>query len=112
MNNVSLSLSGGLPSFGRYSVWRQAYVGECDSTRDAPSEALASDVELVVRDFFQLEEVYIENLTVTLCYARETHAHGEVGVYTISVIIRGYPLDIPDVEQMPWDLVYPAWFTS
>lgn len=87
---------------GPLSVWRQCYVAECDILARGAGLASACEVELVVRDFFKSDEVEVDDLTVIVCYAREMRADREVGVYTVGVLLRGYPLNVPSEQLASW----------
>ncbi|KAH1806657.1 hypothetical protein KXX35_009382, partial [Aspergillus fumigatus] len=87
---------------GPYSAWRQTYVGECAAVRPSADEALACEVELVVRDLFESDEVDLEDITMIVCYAVERRDAGEVGVYTIGVVLRGYPINVPEEHLVSW----------
>lgn len=87
---------------GPLSVWRQCYVAECDISARGAGLASACEVELVVRDFFKSDEVEVDDLTVIVCYAREVRADREVGVYTMGVLLRGYPLNVPSEQLASW----------
>lgn len=87
---------------GPFSAWRQSYVGEWDTSRSVESQAAACEVELIVRDFLESDEVEVEDITVIVCYDLEQRENGAVGVYTIGVIVRGYPLGLAEDELVSW----------
>lgn len=99
---MSFALSSQDQPSGPVSVWRQSYVSEYDISYSGAKPPLACEVELIVRDFFESDEVEVEDLTVIVCYARESRAQGEFGVYTTGVLLRGYPLRVPSEQLVSW----------
>jgi hypothetical protein len=87
---------------GPYSVWKQSYFGESCLSRDVVGANLASEVELIVRDFFESDEVVVEDITIIVSYAVESCADASFGVYTTVVVVRGYPLGIPKDHLVSW----------
>lgn len=79
---------------GPYTVWRQHYV--------SIDENLGFEVDLMVRDFFESDEVEVEDVTLLVCYGRESRPSGEVGVYNVGVVIRGFPLGVPKDQVQSW----------
>lgn len=89
-------------SRGSYSVWRQTYVGESDLSCNSPGADLACEVELIVGDLFELDELEAEDVLVSVSYARDSRGVRDVGVYTASVVITGYPLGVPAEQLLSW----------
>ena len=99
-----MSLATSSPPLGRGppSVWRQCYVGESDVASSRRHACMAHEVELVVRDFFLSEDVEVDDVTVIVCYARESRASVPVAVYTIGVLVRGHPVGVPSEQLASW----------
>lgn len=66
INMRSLSQKGR----GPLSIWRQCHVGECDMSTTGAEPSLACEVELVVRDFFESDEIEVDDLTIVVLCTR------------------------------------------
>lgn len=100
---MDLSLRG-VHTVGRgpYSVWRQTYVGDDDDNHRSSGEALGPEVELIVRELFVSEDLDVEDVSVVVCYKRVDRDGRSVGEYTFGVVVRGYPVGIPEDEVVSW----------
>lgn len=87
---------------GPYTVWNQTYVGEVNLKNQSAEDELGSEIELVVRDLLISDEVDIEDITAVVSYKLENRGVLQVGVYTLGVVIRGYPIGVPEVELASW----------
>lgn len=95
--------------------WVQSYVGVCYDDDSSLLSSVVCDVELVVRDLFELEDVFVEDVTMNVCYGREQTPDGGVGVYKVGVVFTGLPCASlwrhgdgwsPDVSSLVHQRVY------
>jgi hypothetical protein len=101
--NMELSFPGAQRvGRGPYSVWRQTYVGDDKEDQAGAGEALAPDVELIVRELFVSEDLDVEDVSVVVCYKRLDRGGHSVGQYTFGFVIRGYPVGIAEDEVGSW----------
>lgn len=71
--------------------WVQSYVGVCADYDRSYQSSLVCDVELIVRDLFELKDVFVEDVTMVLSYGREETRRGGVGVYKVGLAFEGLP---------------------
>lgn len=71
--------------------WAQSYVGVRYDHDGSDSSLLACDVELIVRDLFELREVFVEDVIMILLYWREHSRLGGAGVFKVGLLFSGLP---------------------
>lgn len=110
-------VSEGQEYFGEvpYCGWKQVYVGRVKDGHLGGSAVSAADVELVVRDLLLCEEVSVDEVLVSVLFDRDHRVGGVVGVYTVVVVVLGFPVGVsrstvaswaPDVSSVHHRLVF------
>lgn len=78
------------------------YTGECGVENGTALDGAVPEVEVLVQDFFQLEEVQIEDVLSTVKFGREGTNESETVWYTLECIMRGYLCGISDEQAECW----------